>query len=154
MRLQPPTRQREYEWLIADANYQANEIDKFADDIEKWGRAFPLVAEGALGLIERGERLRSSGEFFANNELIGGNTRSSLRNDRSIALGGDHGFHPRGAVGYATMYAFSQEQKYGVGCPLADLDSKASGIRVYAAALRVVAGIAQQVISGEYTGIG
>ncbi len=132
-----------YEWLASDFRYQADQADKFADDLEAWG--LTRVAERALGLVKRAGSLKDAGARMMDHKLIGPNTRSHFRNEFSIGLGD---------VPYAMFYAMYQADKYAQATTLAQMSVPASSIRVYAAECRVIAGMCDQVLSGKYDRIG
>ena len=139
-------------YLAHDMQYNADGLDKLADDVDEWG--LKCDPRAALGLIERAQRFVGSGNRWEQDrELIGERTSCSiLWNDGGIALGIGKP-ESRGDMGYALMYAVSEFAKYGERGADSIQPSytavKASSIRVYASGLRVLAGMLEDVATGK-----
>jgi hypothetical protein len=147
-------RKSEAEWLAGDMLRDADALDVLADDVAAWK---PGQFDLALGLIERAQRLVSNGERYVGHDLIGEHTSATIRNEGSIALGvtNGHSERGRGDMGYALIYALKVGFQYPVGGMLqADLNVKASSIRVYASTLRVVAQLCGDFASGKIRRVG
>lgn len=146
----------DYTQLSRNLNRHADKVDALANLVEEWGEVGNRSAHKALGLIETAQQLVTDAERFYGSSLIGPNTKASFRNDASIALGMTNGASARGRgdLGYALMHAMYSMEQYGADTALANMKTKASGLRVHAASCRVIAGIADGIVEGRYRSIG